>query len=304
MSERKLLFLMNAEQTKTFVRLLAAAERGDGVAACQLGDMTRVGEGGLRYSPKEAFRWYAKSALTGDANGQCNLGACYEHGLGCAQTYVKAVKWYRLSAAQRLGTASMNLAYCLLRGHGVPTDGQEALRLFRVAVEQGEPRAAEELERLGEPVEVGEVPQKPRIRFVDETESGKHFGVVGLDEVTAEERVSAAASEKWRDLNLRAWTKDDCFGVPVPGDSDYESHRAYMRRFYRRHAAGSIPRLGKDSEVVMTPALEASYFDLYAHEGITPEEVAPERAERYREFLAKRDQAGTSAAPPVEARER
>jgi hypothetical protein len=155
MSERKLLFLIDAEQTETFVRLLGSAERGDGAAACRLGDMYRVGEGGLRYSPKEAFRWYAKSALTGDANGQCNLGACYEHGLGCTQSYVKAVKWYRLSAAQQLGTASMNLAYCLLRGHGVPASRSEALRLFRVAVEQGEPRAAEELERLGEPVEVG-----------------------------------------------------------------------------------------------------------------------------------------------------
>jgi hypothetical protein len=180
MSERTLLFLMNAEQTETFVRLLGAAERGDGVAACQLGDMYRVGEGGLRYSPKEAFRWYAKSALTGDANGQCNLGACYEHGLGCTQSYVKAVKWYRLSAAQRLGTASMNLAYCLLRGHGVPANRGEALRLFRVAVEQGEPRAADELERLGERIEVAEVWEKQGIRFVDETKSGKHFGVVGV----------------------------------------------------------------------------------------------------------------------------
>jgi hypothetical protein len=191
MSERTLLFLMNAEQTETFVRLLGAAERGNGVAACQLGDMYRVGEGGLRYSPKEAFRWYAKSALTGDANGQCNLGACYEHGLGCTQSYVKAVKWYRLSAAQRLGTASMNLAYCLLRGHGVPANRGAALRLFRVAVEQGEPRAADELEQLGEPVNEQDVKEQQRVRFVDETESGKHFGMVGVGDVPSGDDANA-----------------------------------------------------------------------------------------------------------------
>ncbi len=51
MSERKLLFLMNAEQALAFARLMEAANRGDGAAACTLGDMYREGLGGLRYSP-------------------------------------------------------------------------------------------------------------------------------------------------------------------------------------------------------------------------------------------------------------
>ena len=158
----------------------AAAERGDGAAACRLGDMYREGLGGLRFSPKEAHRRYARSALAGDANGQNNLGACYEHGLGCAQSYAKAVKWYRLSAAQKLGTASMNLGYCYLRGHGVSADKGEALRLFRLAVRQGEDKAVDELERLGEPMEDPEVEVGRRIRFVDGTVPGKHFGLVGV----------------------------------------------------------------------------------------------------------------------------
>ena len=65
MGERKLLFLMNAEQAKAFARLVEAANRGDGDAACQLGDMYREGLGGLRYSPKAAHRWYARSAMAG-----------------------------------------------------------------------------------------------------------------------------------------------------------------------------------------------------------------------------------------------
>ena len=148
MGERKRLFMMNAEQAEAFGRLVEAANRGDGAAACRLGDLYREGQGGLRYSPKQTFLWYSRSALAGDANGQNNLGACYEHGLGCRQSYVKAARWYRPAAAQALGTASMNLGYCYLHGHGVRADEGEALRLFRLAVEQGEPKALEELERL------------------------------------------------------------------------------------------------------------------------------------------------------------
>jgi TPR repeat protein len=183
MSKRTYLFLMNAEQAKFFAHLVQAANAGDGGAACRLGDMYREGTGGLRYSPKQTHRWYAKSALAGDANGQNNLGACYEHGIGCAQSYPKAVKWYRLSAAQLCGTASMNLGYCYLRGHGVPLDKAEALRLFRLAVEQGEEKAVKEVERLEE------VTDRPRVRlvqgveFVDETKPGKHFGLVGASGV-------------------------------------------------------------------------------------------------------------------------
>jgi TPR repeat protein len=99
---RELLLLMSQEQAETLSRLVAAAEHGDSGAACRLGDMYREGLGGLRYSPKETYRWYAKSALAGDPNGQNNLGACYEHGLGCAQSYPKAVKWYRLWSSQDL----------------------------------------------------------------------------------------------------------------------------------------------------------------------------------------------------------
>lgn len=176
MSEQKLAFLMSQEQlqAQAFARLVSLAEAGSGDAACRLGDMYREGLGGLRVSPKETFRWYSRSALTGDAHGQNNLGACYEHGLGCAQSYPKAVKWYRLAEAQGHCTATMNLGYCYLWGHGIPADKAEALRLFRLAVERGEQKAAKEVERLEGSV------KKPKVRFFDATEAGKHFGLVGL----------------------------------------------------------------------------------------------------------------------------
>jgi len=219
---------MTPEQIEAFGRLTEAASQGDGAAACILGDMFREGRGGLRYSPKLTFHCYSRSALAGDRNGQNNLGACYEHGLGCAQSYAKAVKWYRLSAAQRLGTASMNLGYCYLYGHGVPADKGEAVRLFRLAVEQGEGKAAEELERLGEPVREKTVTKASSVRIVDETQPGKHLGLVGAggtapppsDEAPTEVPKSGWTAEDSRRAWLGAWEKDDCFDLPDP-DSPY-----------------------------------------------------------------------------------
>jgi len=175
MSERRLLFMMKPEQLEAFLHLQRAAEAGDGATACRLGDMYREGLGGLRFSPKQTYRWYAKSALAGDANGQNNLGACYEHGLGCVQSYVKAVKWYRLAAAQGLAYASSNFGHCYLWGHGVGMDQGEALAWFERALGQGDDRAKAMVEQLG-----GAVPSKRKVRFVDKTVPGKNFGIVGI----------------------------------------------------------------------------------------------------------------------------
>jgi TPR repeat protein len=175
MTERRLPFMMKPEQLEAFLRLLGAAEGGNGDAACRLGDMYREALGGLRYSPKETYRWYARSALAGYPNGQNNLGACYEHGLGCTQSYAKGLKWYRLAAAQGLAYASSNLGYCYWRGHGVGMDQGQALEWFERALAQGDDRAKEMVEQLG-----GAVPSKRKVRFVDKTVPGKNFGIVGI----------------------------------------------------------------------------------------------------------------------------
>lgn len=194
MSERKLLFLMTVEQAKVFAGLVESAGRGDGAAACRLGDMYRQGLAGLRCSPRRTFHWYSRSALAGDANGQNNLGACYEHGLGCAQSYAKAAKWYRLAAAQELGTASMNLGYCYLRGQGVAADKAEALRLFRLAVEQGEDKAEQEVERLENAA------GRPKVPSVYTSEPGTRFGLVGTSGVEPPEAGTAQEEQIRREV--------------------------------------------------------------------------------------------------------
>jgi TPR repeat protein len=175
---------------QVLAQLKVAAERGDGDAACTLGDMHREGSGGVRHSPKWTFCWYACGAITGHARCQNNLGACYEHGIGCKQSYRIAVNWYRKAAAQALASASSNLGHCYLSGHGVRADKGMALAWFEKALAEGHERAAEMVNKLG-----GAAPSKPsaseaagvQVRFTDATEAGENFGIVGVNGVAPPE---------------------------------------------------------------------------------------------------------------------
>ena len=112
-------------------KLLDDARSGNRDAAWQLGDLYREAAHGVKYSPKQAFRWYAESALAGSATGQNNVGAAFENGLGCQQNYAKAAKWYRIAAEQGLNTAMANLAFLYLHGYGIRPDKAEALKWFQ-----------------------------------------------------------------------------------------------------------------------------------------------------------------------------
>lgn len=118
-------------------RILEAAKNGNPDAAWQLGDLYREATRGVKYSPRCAYRWYAESALGGSATGQNNVGAAFENGLGCRQSYAKAAKWYRLAAQQGLRVAMSNLAFLYLYGHGVKADKAEALKWFRQGAAAG-----------------------------------------------------------------------------------------------------------------------------------------------------------------------
>ena len=118
-------------------QLVDAARNGDRDAAWQIGDLYREARQGVKYSPKSAFRWYAESALGGSATGQNNIGAEFENGVGCVQSFTKAAKWYRLAAAQGFGLAMANLGFLYLNGYGVKADREEALRWFKRGASAG-----------------------------------------------------------------------------------------------------------------------------------------------------------------------
>ena len=118
-------------QTVDFGKLLEEARRGDRDAAWQIGDLYREAAHGVKFSPRQAFRWYAESALAGSPTGQNNVGASYENGFGCQQSFQKARKWYELAANQGLNVAMANLAFLYLHGYGTKPDKAEALKWFK-----------------------------------------------------------------------------------------------------------------------------------------------------------------------------
>ena len=69
-----------------------AAERGNVNAQCNLGICYDKGIG-VEQDSVEAAKWFRKAAEQGDAEAQCNLGRFYDYGIGVGQDSVEAVKW-------------------------------------------------------------------------------------------------------------------------------------------------------------------------------------------------------------------
>ena len=98
----------------------------------------------------EAVRLYRIAAEQGYADAQCNLGYCYERGLGVEKDPKEAVKWYRKAAEQGFARAQYNLGLCYEYGTGVEKNPTEAVKWYRKAAEQGYERAKSALQRLNQ----------------------------------------------------------------------------------------------------------------------------------------------------------
>lgn len=96
-----------------------------------------------------AIRFYTIAAEFGHRGAQCNLGYCYQHGLGCEENARYAVYYYRKAAEQESAVAEFNLASCYLRGEGGLTyDYARAGELLRRALAHGAKEAEPILEEL------------------------------------------------------------------------------------------------------------------------------------------------------------
>ena len=104
-------------EARAFEHYRLAAEADDDQAAYKLGDMYLDGKG-VATDPVEACRWYARSHELGKQAGDpvvwgasaLRLGRCHEEGLGCEQSFEKALEWYEvaetgLGMAVRMGAA-------------------------------------------------------------------------------------------------------------------------------------------------------------------------------------------------------
>ena len=107
---------------RPLAELRKAAEEGDSVAQCALGECYLFGLKGLAKSPKLAAEWLAKAASAGLAQGQKSLGWMHRMGEGTLLALSEAARLFRLAAKQGERKATYNLALCLFKGDGCDAD--------------------------------------------------------------------------------------------------------------------------------------------------------------------------------------
>jgi TPR repeat protein len=96
----------------------------------------------LEVDLKEALYHYKLSAEMNYPPAMFNLGAFYEHGMGCEPDIEEALKWHTASAQAGYTAAIYKLGKMHAFGKGgLPVDEEKAIELFLEAAKNGSPRA-------------------------------------------------------------------------------------------------------------------------------------------------------------------
>ncbi|MBQ0018947.1 MAG: sel1 repeat family protein [Bacteroidales bacterium] len=117
------------------------AENGDKVAQYQYGKKLIDGRNATEKEKAEGVIWITRSANQGYAVAQCQLGYCYNTGMGVMKNGATAVAWYQTAADQGESTAQYNLGVCYATGNGVTQSKEKAFIWYKKAAEQGQTSA-------------------------------------------------------------------------------------------------------------------------------------------------------------------
>ena len=121
---------------EAFKWFLKSAEQGYVGAQHNLGWMCDNGVG-VERSSTEAAKWYEKAANQGDAQAQNIIGQMYSEGDGVEKSDALAAKWYKKAVAQGDAQGAVNLGFLYFNGTGVPQSNKEAYQLFQKASDGG-----------------------------------------------------------------------------------------------------------------------------------------------------------------------
>ena len=92
-----------------------------------------------------AVRLYTIAAEMGHRASACNLGYCYQNGVGCKKNLKLAVHYYTIAAEDGSATAKFNLGMCYKNGGGVNVNFKMAEKLLSEAKDAGYQDDAEKL---------------------------------------------------------------------------------------------------------------------------------------------------------------
>ncbi len=96
----------------------------------------------------EAFAAYTEAAKFNHGRALCNLGRCYQKGLGCEKNVKRAFACYLAAIDNGSDIAKFNVAVCYLRGQGTEYSYKKAREYFLLAKESGNKEADKMLELL------------------------------------------------------------------------------------------------------------------------------------------------------------
>src|SRR5687767_5067004 len=116
---------------KAFYWYQRAAEKGYDVAQNDLA--TLYYEGGAKRNFETVFHLLCKAEGKGNKIVLCNLGGCYELGIGVEKDESKAFKYYKKSAKRGYLGAKFPLGYCYVNGIGTKVDEKKGFKLYNEA---------------------------------------------------------------------------------------------------------------------------------------------------------------------------
>ncbi|KAG0011205.1 hypothetical protein BGZ80_000851 [Entomortierella chlamydospora] len=114
-----------------------AANKGNPIEQCALGDIYQHSKGGVSRDHFEAAKWYLRAANQGLAVAQCQLGSTYYDGKGISQSYQRSLEWYLKAADQGNVDAQDKLGEMYRKGKGVAQDYHKAIEWYLKAANQG-----------------------------------------------------------------------------------------------------------------------------------------------------------------------
>lgn len=113
-----------------FLRVKAAAEKGDAEAQCALSFMYASGSG-VTEDAVEAFKWILRAAERGNDQAQYVAALRYESGNGVAKDLKAAAYWYEKASEQGVPSRD-TLASMYEKGQGVQRDYIQAYKWFSI----------------------------------------------------------------------------------------------------------------------------------------------------------------------------
>lgn len=99
---------------------------------------------------ENAMKYYIEAAEFSHSGALCNLGKCYQKGLGCKKDCKKAVECYRKAIAGGSDIAKFNMGICYLRGQGVEYSYDNAAKYLSEAYADGIQEAKKLLDDMAE----------------------------------------------------------------------------------------------------------------------------------------------------------